>query len=326
MSKPNPRGALVIGAGFIGTHVAREFCQQGVPTKVLTRSPPVGKDLSGATVIVGNATDALLLEEALWNTRHVVYCAGGLMPADSAEAPLADVNLTLPPLITVLEALRSRPMVDLTFLSSGGTVYGVPERLPVDEDHPTNPRCPYGVLKLAAEKYIGLYRHLYGLHARILRCANIYGEGQPSDRGQGVVAAWMQRIQLGQPLTLFGDGSVVRDYLYVGDLASLVVRLRGMPGGPAILNVGSGVGTSLASLLSSVREVSGQPVAVEIRPARDVDVPRITLDISRIRAFVPFDPSPLIVGLQRTWARDWDARCQDVTQGLRPEDLTQAVG
>jgi len=303
MNAPGGENVLVIGAGFIGTHVARAFLDSGVPTRVLTRPTSAGSAaLAGAEILGGEASDPVLLERALRGTRLVVYCAGGLMPAASSLQPLADVALTLPPVITLLEALRTRPETELIFLSSGGTVYGVPTSQKVDEDHPTEPSCPYGILKLATEKYIGLYTRVHGVRARILRCSNVYGEGQPPDRGQGVIATWLHRILSNEPITIFGDGSSVRDYVYVGDLASLIVSIAGRRGGPQVMNVGSGEGTSLNELLRQIEVVAGKPVPAEYLPARDVDIPRIVLDITRVKRFAGFRPSSLETGLERTWA------------------------
>jgi UDP-glucose 4-epimerase len=245
-----------------------------------------------------------MVARAMEGVGHVVYCAGGLMPAQSNLHPTADIELALPPLICVLEALRHRPDqrgAGITFLSSGGTVYGNPLRLPVGEDHPTDPITSYGVMKLASEKYIRMYTSLYGVPGRILRCSNVYGEGQPPDRGQGVVAAFLHRALAGQPITVFGDGSVVRDYLYAGDLADLVVRLLGLGPQPDLANVGSGVGTSLKAVVDLVEAVTGRAVQIEHKPGRRFDIGEIVLDITRLRRLVPFEPLPIEVGMRRTW-------------------------
>ena len=291
---------LVVGLGFIGSHVAAALDRAEVPATILTRrlaSPGTAR----ARLVRGDAADPATVAEAMEGVHHVVYCAGGLMPAQSNLHPTADIELALPPLICVLEALRHRPGTGITFLSSGGTVYGNPLRLPVDEDHPTEPITSYGVMKLASEKYIRMYTSLYGVPGRILRCSNVYGEGQPPDRGQGVVAAFLHRVLADQPITLFGDGSVIRDYLYAGDLAGLVVRLLALEGQPELVNVGSGVGTSLQRVVDLVEAVSGRAVQIERRPGRAFDIGEIVLDVTRLRRLVPFDPVPIEAGIRRTW-------------------------
>jgi UDP-glucose 4-epimerase len=300
---------LVVGLGFIGSHVVAALHRAGVPTTILTRSAVPGETegtpaLRSATLVRGDAADPALVGQAIEGVGHVVYCAGGLMPAQSNLHPTADIELALPPLICVLEALRQRPGIGITFLSSGGTVYGNPLRLPVDEDHPTDPITSYGVMKLASEKYIRMYASLYGVPGRILRCSNVYGEGQPPNRGQGVIAAFLHRALTDQPITMFGDGSVVRDYLYAGDLADLVVRLLAeplQPDEPELANMGSGVGTSLKTVVGLIESVTGRAVQVEHKPARAFDIGQIVLDISKLQRLVTFDPVPLETGIRRTW-------------------------
>lgn len=294
---------MVIGLGFIGSHVGEALLASGQPARFLTPSglPEGAESLAAGELVVGDARLSRVLLPALVEVEHVVYCAGRLMPAESNVHPALDVTSALPPLISVLEALRTTPGVGLTFLSSGGTVYGKTSGIPVDESHPTDPITSYGIMKLASEKYIGAYSKLYGLQARILRCSNVYGERQPPERGQGVVAAFLHRILHDRPVVVFGDGSVVRDYLYVGDLASVLLALIERGDGASVVNVGSGRGTSLKELISVIQEVTGRRVRIEHRPRRDFDIERIVLDTSTLRRLVPFNPLPLYAGIERTW-------------------------
>jgi UDP-glucose 4-epimerase len=228
---------LVVGSGFIGSQVVRSLTLEGVETAVLTRSWPADlhRELPTVGMIVADATDHRAVADALAGATHVVYSAGGLFPAQSNREPLVDIQLTLSPLLTVLQVLRLSPAIGLTFISSGGTVHGPTQEHLVEEGHPTDPITSYGILKLAAEKYIAMYFHLYGIRANILRCSNVYGVGQPSTRGQGVVAAFLHRVVSNEPLTIFGDGTIRRDFIHVSDVASVVSRLmgrlQGMPSG-----------------------------------------------------------------------------------------------
>ena len=173
--------ALVIGSGFIGSHVVAEFAAHDRPPVVLTRSRPadsVVAALDPDDLHLGDAADPDALAATLEGIGHVVYCAGGLLPADSEEDPERDAELTLRPLRAVLEALRARPGVTLTYVSSGGTVYGEPESVPVPESAPTRPHGSYGKLHLVCEEEIGRHCAEGGLRARILRCSTVYGEHQ----------------------------------------------------------------------------------------------------------------------------------------------------
>lgn len=297
------RRVLVIGCGFIGERLVTELVDAGYPTVVLTRSPPDARKrerIRGADLLVGDAATEHFLSRALDGVEHVVYTAGGLLPAESNLNPELDLTLSLPPLIATLDALREREGVGLTMLSSGGTVYGRPRYLPVDEGHPTDPISSYGIVRLASEKYVAMYSERYQVPAQILRCSNVYGENQPVDRGQGTVPTFLQRVLADEPITVFGDGSIVRDYVYIGDLASVVLRLLALPSEPRLLNVGSGAGTSLNQLIQLVGDVTDKRVLVDRRDVRPFDVHEIVLDISRLRSLIDFEPTPLEDGTRRT--------------------------
>jgi UDP-glucose 4-epimerase len=294
--------ALVIGSGFIGSHVVAELAARNLPPAVLTRSRPadaIVAALAPGDLYLGDAADPAALEKALEGIEHVVYCAGGLLPADSERDPERDAELTLRPLRAVLEALRTRPGVDLIYISSGGTVYGEPESVPVPETAPTRPFGSYGKLHLLCEEEIGRDAEA-GLNARILRCATVYGPFQRPDRGQGAVVTFLHRIERGEPIALYGGGETTRDYVYAGDVARVACDLLGREDGERVLNVGAGIGTSLLELLRLAEKQVGREAVVEQHAERDFDVHRIVLDISRLRTLTGFEPTPLEDGIART--------------------------
>lgn len=270
---------------------------------MLTRSRPaeaVAGALGQGDLHVGDAADPDLLASALDGVAHVVYAAGGLLPAASEEDPERDAELTLRPLRAVLEALRGREGVGLTYISSGGTVYGEPANLPVPETAPVHPLGSYGRLHLTCEEEIERHRSAHGLHARVLRCSTVYGEYQRPDRGQGAVTTFLHRIEAGEPIQLYGGGETVRDYVYAGDVAAVVAELIDREDGPALLNVGAGTGTSLLELLRLVEREVGRAAVVEQLGERGFDVHRIVLDIGRLRELTGFEPTPLQAGIART--------------------------
>lgn len=297
---------LVIGCGFIGSHVVAELAANGRPPVVLTRSRPADETLARIApgeLHLGDASDAGDLERALDGVEHVVYCAGGLLPAASEDEPERSESLTLAPVRTVLDALRSRPGTKLTYISSGGTVYGEPETLPVSETAPTHPVGAYGKLHLACEEEITRHRREHGLRARVLRCSTVYGEHQLPDRGQGAVVTFLHRIEHGLPIDLFGGGTTVRDYVYAGDVARALVALLNCEDETPVLNVGCGEGTSLLGLLRLVEAEVGREADVRQHPERGFDVHRIVLDTSHLNRLLDFRPTPLRAGIART--RHW---------------------
>ncbi len=294
---------LVIGCGFIGSHVVTALAERSESLRVLTRSQPaesVAAAIPPGELRLGDAADGELLAEALDGVERVAYCAGGLLPSASERDPERDRELTVRPLRTVLAALRERPGVSLVYLSSGGTVYGDPARLPAREGDPTEPISAYGRIHLACEKEIEAARRGDGLDSRILRCATVYGEHQAPDRGQGAVVTFLDRIERGAPIDLYGDGATIRDYIYAGDVAAAVVDLLGRRDGPPLLNVGAGVGTSLLDVLHLAEAEVGREAKLIHHPERDFEVHQIVLDTTALHDLVQLELTPLAEGVHRT--------------------------
>lgn len=295
---------LVIGCGFIGSRTVRELSAGSKPIAVLTRSRPttaIGDLLDDGDLHLGDASDPTVLEAALEDVGAVLYTAGGLLPAASELEPERDAELTLNPLRGVLAALRERPGISFSYLSSGGTIYGEPEHNPVSEEAALRPRGSYGRLHLQCETEVAREHEQQGLRARILRCSTVYGEGQRPERGQGAIVTFLHRVATGIPVDLFGGGSSERDYIYVGDVARVLTALADREDGPAILNLGSGEGTSLADVLAMVEAEIGRPAQIVQHGVREFEVKRIVLDVSRLRALLPLEATPLSEGIAHTW-------------------------
>lgn len=293
---------LVIGCGFIGSNIVEELAAAGRPAVVLTRSAPapdVAAKIASDDLIVGDAADSETVERALASAGHVIFSAGGLLPAASEENPELDAKLTLGPVRTVLAALRDRPGVGLTYLSSGGTVYGEPASIPVPEDAPTSAFGAYGRLHLECEAEVLAASREHGLGARILRCATVYGEHQHPNRGQGAVVTFLHRIEHGEAIDLYGGGTTIRDYVYAGDVARAAIALID-GGGPAVVNVGSGTGTSLIELLRMVERHLGREAQVRQHDERGFEVHQIVLDTALLHQTVELEMTDLPTGIART--------------------------
>jgi UDP-glucose 4-epimerase len=294
---------LLIGCGFIGSNVATQLAAAGQPPLVLTRHRPA-EDVVAAVgetnLRLGDAAEVETVASLLEGIEHVAFCAGGLLPSQSEQDPERDRELTLKPVRATLEALRGRPGATLTYLSSGGTVYGNPQQLPVAESAPTAPVSAYGKLHLACEQEIEAARAEDGLDTRILRCATVYGEHQRPERGQGAIVTFLHRIARGEPIELFGDGSTIRDYIYVGDVARAVIALTAAPDVPPVVNVGSGKATSLVEVMRLVEQELGRRAQVIQHEERGFDVHQIVLDTSRLHETVELEPTSLPEGIART--------------------------
>jgi UDP-glucose 4-epimerase len=295
---------LVLGGGFLGAHVVGQLVQRGLRVDVVTRSEPppeLSSRLTGASVVLGDANSMSTLAGTIAEVDHVVYAVGSSSPSESDLDPASDIEIVLPPVVRLLELLRLRPSVGLTFLSSGGAVYGnTLEKLTSERDRP-EPISSYGILKLTAEKYITMYSALYGVPVRILRIANAYGPGQPWVKGQGVIARLMRCALTGDAFQVFGDGSNVRDYIYIEDIASITADLiEGSDLNP-VVNVGSGQGHSINELVALVEQVTHRRIEVQRREQRYFDVRSIVLDVSLLSSCIRYRPTSLETGLRQTW-------------------------
>lgn len=303
---PAGKGVVVVlgGTGFLGSDIVAAFLARGASVRAVARRPfdeLHASRLEGAEVLAGDVEDPAMLERALEGASVVVHAVGCPFPAASNLDPVGDVERTLPGLLKVLQAMRARPGCRFTFLSSGGTVYGEAARVPVTEGAPCDPTTSYGIMKLAAEKYVGMYSKLYGIDGHVVRISNAYGPLQLPGRGQGVVAALLAATIGDLPAVIFGDGSIVRDYVHSADIARAIASLGELEVVPPVVNVATGVGHSVTEVLDVVEKVTGRPLEVERRADRAFDVRRIVLDVTLLRSLVRWSPVDLETGVESTW-------------------------
>ena len=292
---------LVLGGnGFIGSHVVDVLCVGGHEVRVFDRSPdPWRAPLAGVRYYLGDFDDRPLLAEALQGVDVVVHLISTTVPSTSNLDPVADIESNLVRSVRLLELMGGAGVRRIVYFSSGGTVYGVPDAIPIREDQALNPICSYGVVKVATEKYLLMFERLYGLQPLILRPSNPYGPRQGHVGVQGVVATFLNKVMAGEKITIWGDGNVKRDYLEVTDLARLC-HLGIEAGATGVFNVGSGAGLSITELVKAVEKVTDIKAVTEYLPARQFDVPEIVLDVAKAqgtfgwRPMVRFDE-----GLQR---------------------------
>lgn len=303
-ARPRRSVAVLGGTGLIGSAVAHAFLDDGRAVTVLARRAPDQRHaplLEGASVVLGDASDPASLRKALDGVDHVVAALGTPHPADSARAPLAQFEAEIPVLLGVLDEVRARSGVGLTYLSSGGAIYGDVDTLPVSEETECHPVSPYGVTKLAAERYVLMASRTDGVDVRILRVANAYGALQRPRTGQGIVAALLHAAATGAPVRVFGDGSAVRDYVEVRDVAGAVVALEALDEVPQVINVGAGTGHRLTDVLEIVEAVTGRSITVHHDAPRPSDVRAVVLDVTRLSSLVPWRPMPLEHGVADAW-------------------------
>ena len=298
--------AVVVGAsGFIGSHLVDGLLAAGYRVKALARHlpgliSPVAQANPALTLSPLSMGDGLALQEAIEGAELVFHLASGSLPQSSNRDPQADAQGNLLGALKVLEAARQAQVKRLVMVSSGGTVYGAPQQVPIPETHPTEPTCSYGICKLAIEKYVALYRQLHGLDGLVLRVANPYGERQRLDATQGVVPVFLGKALRGEPLQIWGDGSTVRDFLHISDVVAALLAAARYSGEERLFNVGSGEGLSLNQLVDLLGSELQRPLAVEYLPARGFDVPTNVLCIERAQRCLGWSPQvPVAEGLHR---------------------------
>ncbi|MFC5743966.1 NAD-dependent epimerase/dehydratase family protein [Dyella tabacisoli] len=294
---------LVIGGnGFLGSSLVEGLRESGFAVRVLDRTPPrTDVDWHDVDYRIGGLDEADTLANALDGVERVYHLASSTVPGTSNRDPVHDVSSNLVGSLNLVAAMATAGVRRIVFFSSGGTVYGNPERVPVDEGHPLRPISSYGVVKVAIENYLMMYQQLGVLDPLILRPSNPYGPRQSTSGMQGAIGVFLGKALADQGVSIWGDGEVVRDYLYIEDLVALAIK-AGASNECGIYNAGSGIGQSLNELCALVRELTGRPLPIEYQQSRAFDVSKIVLDISAARKCFDWSPKvSLREGLGRTW-------------------------
>lgn len=295
---------IIGGGGFLGKNLVRRMLSLGMPVAVADVLPPeqlAARFPSRTTGLrfmkIDNSNEGSI-SDSLAGKGPVVLLASTVTPAKSNTNIPFDIQSNLVFATRVLEQLRPTPERRMVFLSSGGTIYGVPQTLPIDEDHPTNPICSYGIVKLAIEKYMAMFNFLQGSRHISLRVSNPFGPGQNPHTGQGAIAAFVDRIMAGQTINIWGDGEIVRDYIHITDVADAIIAALHYDGDAQVFNIGSGEGTSLNHLIEKIGLTSGVKPVVTYVPGRAFDVPANVLDVTKARRELKWSPAiPLEAGL-----------------------------
>ena len=297
------------GGGFIGSHVVDQLLMAGHLVRIFERPRvPCYREFPPGSVewIEGDFQNAAVVRDTLQGVDTLIHLVSTTLPKSSNDDPVFDVQSNIISTLRLFEFAVEARVRRIVFISSGGTVYGPPSILPIPENHPTDPRVSYGIVKLAIEKYLALFHAQHGIDYVVLRVANPFGERQRVDLAQGAVAVFVDRALRQMPIEIWGDGSVVRDYIHVEDVARAFVCAVDHTGPPGVFNIGSGTGHSLNELLAQLEAMLGRKVERRYLPSRGIDVPSNVLDVSRAREHLGWAPQiSLETGFGRTiaWAR-----------------------
>lgn len=296
---------VIGGSGFIGRAVVAELLARGRKVIVVGRQIRPQNPLPQAVEYV-TAGSKNALRQALESSQEVIDLAYATVPQTSFQDPINDILVNLPEAVRLFDMAASLPIRKFVWVSSGGTVYGRTNVPLIAETHPTQPLSPYGITKLAIEKYAHMYFESRSLPIVCVRPSNAFGEGQRAYSGQGFIATAIASVLDGRELTLFGQHGTIRDYLYVTDMAAGIVAalLHGRPG--EVYNIGSSQGLTNRQVLDQLAllaTANGLEVRVRVLPARSFDVPANILQNSKIRAETGWQPQlDFTQALAHTWA------------------------
>lgn len=296
------RRALVVGgSGFIGSNLCNALLESGWDVSSLDLRAPVGR-LPGVRYVEADFFGEGPLERECAGADAVFHALGVLNPGNSAERYRFGYSAELVRTTELFDAATASG-ARVVYVSSGGTVYA-PAQTPRREDSPLRPANHYGAMKLAAEAALQAFSSQRGVPCVVARLSNPYGPGQDHRRGVGFIAAAVARTLAGEPVRVYGDGSVVRDYIHISDACAALCALGSYEGPHRVFNVGSGAGESQRDVIRLLGELGLRP-EVERLPARPVDAPCSVLDCSLMRGKTGVEPRGLRDGLGSyiEWAR-----------------------
>jgi UDP-glucose 4-epimerase len=298
------RSLVVGGCGFLGSHVVDALHSTGHEVQILDLQA-IPSELKprwkGIDFFQGDMLDSRVLDKAVQGCDYVFHYATTTIPKTSIADPELD-NQNLVAALRLIRACSAKKVKKIVFPSSGGTVYGTQDRLPIAEDAPLRPGSPYAATKIAIEHQLAVARRLHGLDFAVLRYGNPYGPRQSPQGKMGIVSVFLGLLRRGDTPTLFGDGNVVKDFFYVEDAASAALAVL-PPSSETVFNVGSGHGTTVRALIDTMAAVIGRRIEPKPAPPLPGDEPASVLDIGKIRKTYGWQPKvDLREGLRRTWA------------------------
>lgn len=302
---------IIGGGGFIGTNLALHLLDQGHRVRTFGNPGPHTEALAECRQWITHFGDLDQLREAVKGCDGVYHLIGRTVLPDAEKDKAKDIDRILQNTLRLMDLSVSGHFGRLIFISSGGTVYGIPSQIPIKENSSDWPISSYGVSKLTIERYLHVYRHQYGLDYRTARISNPFGAYQLPDKGQGVIARLIDSSLREIDFPLMGDGSVIRDYIYIDDVSDALHRLADYGGEQRIFNIGSGNGHSLMEIIRLVEKTTGREINLKRLPGRPMDVPVNILDIELAKRELHWSPqTPLPLALEHTvrWLAQYIAR------------------
>lgn len=297
------KNILILGAcGFLGRNLVDTFVNNGCNVHVLDKFDThfffKNKNITHVELSIMQ-TDGLVEFIDNANIDVVIHLISSMIPSSSSDDLKTEIDNVLVPSFQLLERIKDRN-IKFIYFSSGGTIYGNNGHIDLySESIYPKPITYYGLSKQFFESYIECLAAKHDVDYLILRPSNPYGRYQNANGKQGFIAAALGRIFSNKSIDIWGDGSSIRDYIYIDDLCNIVLKLIEADVTKQTLNIGSGVGSSLLDIVNILRDLKiTSDLSVNFLPSRSVDVDRITLDTSLIKSFISYEITPLNIGIE----------------------------
>ncbi len=293
---------LLGGNGFLGRNLAKGMANSSDFRVCSYDIIKPAEIIDGISYYEGSIEDFHLITEIIKENKVdiLIHMVSTIVPGSSLEQYINNCKLVQLSTIPLMDYCANNNIL-LVYLSSGGTVYGVKGGV-VSENEPAAPISYYGLSKVQIEDLITFYHRRFNLNYLILRPSNPYGPGQNLYGKQGVIAVFLGRLLKQEPITVFGDDSIVRDYIYIDDFVYYVIQLLRKDIINEIINIGSGEGCSIKQIIDIVRGIVDFTVKVEYIEARKDDVPKLVLDTTRLHNFVSHDNTRLKEGIRKFYS------------------------
>ncbi|MDQ3021123.1 MAG: NAD-dependent epimerase/dehydratase family protein [Bacteroidota bacterium] len=286
------------GGGFIGSHLCDELLSKDYEVTIFDKINFSKKNITHLInkikIIEGDFNNEIDLSGSLKDIDYVFHLVSSTLPATSNENPVYDAETNLISSLKLFKECSEIKIKKIIFVSSGGTVYGVPDKIPIRENYNSNPICSYGIIKKTIEEYLFIFEKIYGLDYYIFRLSNPYGARQNPLAAQGVISVFINKVINNDKITIWGDGKVIRDYIYIKDVVKVLVDSLSKDSQEKIFNLSSGKGHSLNEIIKLIKKVSGKEIRVENKVGRSIDVPVNVLDNTLIKKIFNWKPKTTI--------------------------------
>jgi UDP-glucose 4-epimerase len=291
---------IVGGSGYLGKNIVLELLSQGY-SRIVVLDKINSYNLQNNVAIIFyqcNLTDVenIIRIITLEQITVVIHCISSLIPGSDADQYISDISQVMIPSIKLID-FCAKNNVKFVYLSSGGTIYGNKQN-ELNEQEPPSPISLYGLSKQKMEDIILFYHRRDGLNYLILRPSNPYGYGQNLNGKQGIIAVFIGKLLRNEPVIIYGDGSIVRDYIYIEDFTYYITELINMNIINMIINIGSGLGYSINEVVSCLETISDRKLNIEFGEARKDDVMSVILDITKLNSLIPHKQKTIQEGME----------------------------